>query len=316
MPMLTTVRTRAPVTPVHSPERTLSANANILASSACTSVSMSCPSTTSGGCAPAGRRRAVCRTARSSVTLMWSPRSCACSRSARPTSSASRTSRASVSSVTRFLDRSTVRSASGRVRRVARSGSSANQPRRSGVSVDSWTLSSCQAAVDVASIGEVGMGPPYCAGAAPRTARPRRLSRRRRRSAATAVAVGVPVAIETTSRTRPTSPTTAATTSTVRTSSRPGLPSQVRASTGTCATTRATISSGTDTGNDRQDPQRADRDHGAVQPRRALVAVAVPPLDEDGREPAAEPGDQRERQDREPLQAQHAEVEGGGVLAR
>ena len=39
---------------------------------------------------------------------------------------------------------------------MARSGSSANQPRRSGVSVDSWTLSSCQAVVDVASMGGVG----------------------------------------------------------------------------------------------------------------------------------------------------------------
>ena len=72
--------------------------------------------------APGGRRRAVCRTARSSVTLMWSPRSWAARRSARPTSSASRSSSATVSSVTRFFDRSTVRSASGNVRRARARG--------------------------------------------------------------------------------------------------------------------------------------------------------------------------------------------------
>ncbi len=41
MPMFTTVRTRSPVTPVHAPERTWSANAYTLASSACTSASTS-----------------------------------------------------------------------------------------------------------------------------------------------------------------------------------------------------------------------------------------------------------------------------------
>ena len=73
MPMLTTWVTFLPVTPFHSPLRTRSAKAAMRESTSCTSSSTFCPSTTSAGSAPAGRRRAVCSTARSSVVLMCSP---------------------------------------------------------------------------------------------------------------------------------------------------------------------------------------------------------------------------------------------------
>ena len=77
MPMFTTWVTFLPVTPRHSPERTRSAKAETASSTSCTSWSMSCPSTTSAGEAPAGRRSAVWSTARSSVVLMCSPASIA-----------------------------------------------------------------------------------------------------------------------------------------------------------------------------------------------------------------------------------------------
>ena len=47
MPMLTTLRIGLPVWPVHSPERTASANAAIRSSTSCTSATTSTPSTTS-----------------------------------------------------------------------------------------------------------------------------------------------------------------------------------------------------------------------------------------------------------------------------
>ena len=47
MPMLTTFAIVLPVWPVHSPERTRSANAAIRSSTSCTSATTSCPSTTS-----------------------------------------------------------------------------------------------------------------------------------------------------------------------------------------------------------------------------------------------------------------------------
>ncbi|CPU65644.1 Uncharacterised protein [Mycobacteroides abscessus] len=95
----------------------------------------------------------MCRTARSSVTLMCSPVNIASRRSSRWTSSARRTSSSSVSSVTRFFDRSTVRSAAWCVRRRARSGSAANQVRRSGSTVSRCTVSAVQDGVEVGSIG-------------------------------------------------------------------------------------------------------------------------------------------------------------------
>ncbi len=113
MPMFTTCVTFLPVTPIHSPERTRSAKALMRSSTACTSASTSWPSTTRDGDAPFGRRRAVCSTARSSVVLMCEPSSITAKRSATPVCSASCTSAARISSVTRFFDRSTCRSASG-----------------------------------------------------------------------------------------------------------------------------------------------------------------------------------------------------------
>ena len=71
MPMLTTLRIRRPVAPVHCPDRTRSAKAPIRSSTSCTSATTSWPSTPR--VASRGRRSAVCRTARSSVMLMCSP---------------------------------------------------------------------------------------------------------------------------------------------------------------------------------------------------------------------------------------------------
>src|SRR5690606_33809073 len=77
----------------------------------------------------------------------------ASSRSSRCTSSARRTSSSIVSSVTRFFDRSTVRSAAWCVRRRARSGSAANHARRSGSTVSRCTVSAVQDGVVVGSVG-------------------------------------------------------------------------------------------------------------------------------------------------------------------
>ncbi len=102
MPTFTTLRIGFPVCPAHSPERTFSEKAAMRSSVACTSATTSMPSTISER--SRGIRRATCRTARSSVVLMWSPRNIASVRSARPDSSASCRSSASVSSVTRFFE--------------------------------------------------------------------------------------------------------------------------------------------------------------------------------------------------------------------
>src|SRR6476661_6704521 len=71
-------------------------------STSCTCCTTSTPSTTSRW--SAGIRSATCSTARSSDTLMCSPRNMASRRSATPDSSASATSSRIVSSVTRFLE--------------------------------------------------------------------------------------------------------------------------------------------------------------------------------------------------------------------
>ena len=100
--MFTTLRIRLPVCPVHSPLRTRLLNAVIRSSTSCTSRTTSAPSTTSE--ADFGIRSATCRTARSSDTLMCSPRNMASRRCGTPDSSASSTSSRIVSSVTRFLE--------------------------------------------------------------------------------------------------------------------------------------------------------------------------------------------------------------------
>ena len=91
-----------PVWPFQSPLRTRSQNAAIFSRTACTSGTTSLPSTRMD--APLGARSATCSTARSSVTLIFSPANIASIRARSPDSSASCTSNASVSSVTRFLE--------------------------------------------------------------------------------------------------------------------------------------------------------------------------------------------------------------------
>ena len=102
MPILMTFFIGLPVKPLNSPERTRFAKSRMRPSTACTSATTSCPSTTS--VAVAGSRSAVCSTARFSDTLMCSPRNIASRRAGTPDSSASSTSSAMVSSVTRFLE--------------------------------------------------------------------------------------------------------------------------------------------------------------------------------------------------------------------
>ena len=102
MPMLITLRMRFPVWPVHAPLRTRSQNPDILSSTACTSGTTFSPSTTIE--VPRGARSATCRTARSSVTLIFSPRNIASIRRRRPDASASRSRSLSVSFVTRCFE--------------------------------------------------------------------------------------------------------------------------------------------------------------------------------------------------------------------
>ena len=87
--------------PLHR-ERTRSEKSAILRSTACTTGTTFSPSTSIT--APSGARSAACRTARSSVTLIFSPRNIASMRSRRPARCASATRSRSVSSVIRFLE--------------------------------------------------------------------------------------------------------------------------------------------------------------------------------------------------------------------
>ena len=102
MPMLTTFRMRLPVWPFHSPRRTRSAKPAILSSTAWTSGTTFLPSTRIE--ASRGARSATWRTARFSVTLIFSPPNIASIRSRRPDSFASCTSSFIVWSVTRFFE--------------------------------------------------------------------------------------------------------------------------------------------------------------------------------------------------------------------
>ncbi len=100
--MLMTLRIRLPVAPFHVPERTLSAKLLMRSSTAWTSGTTFLPSTRI--VSSLGARSATWRTARSSVTLIFSPVNIASIRFGRPHSSASRTSRRIVSSVIRFFE--------------------------------------------------------------------------------------------------------------------------------------------------------------------------------------------------------------------
>ncbi len=102
MPMLITLRIGLPVWPFHSPERIRSLKAFIRSSTSCTCLTTSVPSTISER--SRGIRSATCNTERFSETLIRSPRNIAARRSPRPHSSASATSSAIVSSMTRFLE--------------------------------------------------------------------------------------------------------------------------------------------------------------------------------------------------------------------
>ena len=102
MPMFTTVRIGLPVKPSQTPDRTSSAKPAIFARTSCTSGTTSLPSTMIT--ASAGARRAVCRTARPSVSLIFSPANIRPAAPGRSTASASATSRSRVSAVTRFLE--------------------------------------------------------------------------------------------------------------------------------------------------------------------------------------------------------------------
>ena len=104
MPMLTTARIGLPVWPVHRPARTSVAYAAIASSTACTPGTTSSPSKTI--CCDLGARRATCKTARRSVTLIRSPQNIASARSATPQLRASFTSSCSVSPVSRCLEKS------------------------------------------------------------------------------------------------------------------------------------------------------------------------------------------------------------------
>ena len=73
--MLTTFRIRFPVWPFHEPPRTRFEKSAILSRTACTSGTTFFPSTRIE--APFGARRATWRTARFSVTLIFSPRNMA-----------------------------------------------------------------------------------------------------------------------------------------------------------------------------------------------------------------------------------------------
>ena len=102
MPMLTMFLIGLPVWPVHSPALIRSEKAAIRSRTACTAGTTFSPSTSTT--APRGARSAVCRTARSSVVLIFSPRNIASRSPATPVAAASSRSRRSVSSVTRCLE--------------------------------------------------------------------------------------------------------------------------------------------------------------------------------------------------------------------
>ena len=100
--MLTTFLTGLPVWPFHSPERTFSAKPAIFSRTSCTGGTTSSPSRTMDS--PFGARKATWRTARPSVTLIFSPANMASIRPLRPVSSARPSRSESVSSVIRFFE--------------------------------------------------------------------------------------------------------------------------------------------------------------------------------------------------------------------
>ena len=102
MPMLTTFRIGRPVWPVHSPDRTRSANADMRSSTSWTPGTTSSPSTTIDS--ERGALSATWSTERPSVSLMRSPENIASIRERSPRSSASRSRSPIVSSVALCLE--------------------------------------------------------------------------------------------------------------------------------------------------------------------------------------------------------------------
>ena len=102
MPMFTMLRMGRPVWPVHAPDRTCSAKSAMRSRTSCTSGTTSTPSTTIDSAA--GARSATWSTARSSVTLIFSPANMASRRSSTPARRARAISRSIVSAVSRCLE--------------------------------------------------------------------------------------------------------------------------------------------------------------------------------------------------------------------
>ena len=155
MPMLTTCSMRLPETPFHSPERTLLAKAYMRSSTSWTSATVSWPSTTNLPLSEAGRRSAVCRTARPSVVLMCSPAYMASRRSSSLTARARPQRRSTVFWSIRFLERSKCRSSMSKENFSTRWASLANSSLRVKPSAISfwWAARATHSGVWVASMG-------------------------------------------------------------------------------------------------------------------------------------------------------------------
>ena len=177
MPMLMTCSMRLPETPFHSPERTRSANAYMRSRTSWTSATVSWPSTTNLPIWSLGRRRTVCRTARSSVVLMCSPLNMASRRSSTFTARARSHSSLTVSSVTRSFERSKCKSLMSNESFSTRLSSAAKASLRlkwSATSLSWWALRASHSGVLVASTG-AGMFdicPPWTMAAAVRAGPP------------------------------------------------------------------------------------------------------------------------------------------------
>jgi len=100
--MLMTLRIGLPVCPRHAPERIFSEKSAIRSRTSCTCATTSVPSMTSE--VPFGMRNATCSTERFSDTLIRAPANIASRCSSSPDSSASWSSRPTVSSVMRFFE--------------------------------------------------------------------------------------------------------------------------------------------------------------------------------------------------------------------
>ena len=157
------VRIFFPVKPVRVPSRSELAKRSILSSSAWVSRVTFCPSTTKS-CWPweekaPGARKAVCKTARSSVLLMWAPEYIFSMASRRPARSANSTRCVWTVSSSQFLDKSMWSSPAENDHRRARSRSEWKSERR----LKSWLLarvvSRCHSAVE--EIDVKGLTPLY-----------------------------------------------------------------------------------------------------------------------------------------------------------